>query len=76
MATAKRSYYIPKEIREDAKREISYRYGSVSKWAETLDLNYNYLTQVLNGLAPCSGNYAISLAKEGLIPADKAKVSK
>ncbi|MBM9546125.1 hypothetical protein JWG40_03805 [Leptospira sp. 201903074] len=76
MATTKKSYYIPKALREDAKREISYRYGSVSKWAETLDLNYNYLTQVLNGLAPCSGNYAISLAKEGLIPSDKAKVSK
>ncbi|TGK47530.1 hypothetical protein EHQ16_03170 [Leptospira kanakyensis] len=76
MATSKRSYFIPKDLREEAKREISYRHGSISKWSEENKLSYNYLVQVLNGLAPCAGDYAVSLAKEGLIPADKASVSK
>ncbi|WP_016754600.1 hypothetical protein [Leptospira santarosai] len=56
---------LSKEIREKIKTELRYRFGSVAEWARTNDLNYGYVTQVLNGIAP-GHNIRALLEKDGL----------
>ncbi|EMO95661.1 hypothetical protein LEP1GSC109_2267 [Leptospira interrogans str. UI 13372] len=48
---------------------MRYRYGSVAAWVRNNDLNYGYVTQVLNGIAP---GYTLRplFEKEGLIDSE------
>ncbi|EMJ94847.1 hypothetical protein [Leptospira alstonii] len=60
------SKHLSRTIREKIKTELRYRYGSVAAWVRNNDLNYGYVTQVLNGIAP---GYTLRplFEKEGLI---------
>ncbi|MBW9233572.1 hypothetical protein QMM42_17570 [Leptospira santarosai] len=66
--------FIPKEIRQKIKTELRYRFGSVAEWARNNDLNYGYVTQVLNGIAP-GHNIRALLEKEGLPHSTSGEVS-
>ncbi|WP_061222155.1 hypothetical protein [Leptospira weilii] len=61
-------------IRQKIKTELRYRYGSVAEWARINDLNYGYVTQVLNGIAP-GHNIRALLEKEGVLNESAKEIS-
>ncbi|ULG93604.1 hypothetical protein FH584_06865 [Leptospira interrogans] len=70
----KDSRMLSQATRERLKSELRYRYGSVASWVRKNDLNYGYVTQVLNGIAP--GHSLRDLfQKEGLLEETDTEVS-
>ncbi|MEI7014836.1 hypothetical protein [Leptospira licerasiae] len=64
------SRFLSAEIRRQIKTELRYRYGSIAEWARMHELNYGYVSQALNGVAP-GHNIRILLEKEGLLQVPK-----